>query len=398
MGNAKTRSIEFLEKDDFERNQCLCIESQVAKVLSGKSSEDLKLRAAIDFAEREEETQQVTLVRLQHLLEEKQGGGRTCSEGKQCNIAAACDWCQYKAIHSKIFRNWKNVILISRQDAKLTQYLCLESRNISSFSDQVTICEAQGFCYLASNLLRYIQTMRYIETLEISRIQKDYEDVLAYSQRSTDLLYTMYGDELNKYSSEEAKEKSPIFFTATGLYLMGLNYQIIAYCCLYDLTQNVKYLHLAYSGSCLLKAANAPNAQHEVQQMDFEKVKRRLRYRAKASANVDSANEEDLRKLLIDNYEPYEFALRTMLNVDDTPPSVQYTRGCSPITGSLTSSSKMAVARCETPVRSENDIIVFFWTQGRLLHRDLSNRHVCQFCYQCFLEQDFTVHAALHHA
>ena len=60
MGNAKTRSIEFLEKDDFERNQCLCIESQVAKVLSGKSSEDLKLRAAIDFAEREEETQQRT--------------------------------------------------------------------------------------------------------------------------------------------------------------------------------------------------------------------------------------------------------------------------------------------------------------------------------------------------
>ena len=121
--------------------------------------------------------------------------------------------------------------------------------------------------------MRYIQTMRYIETLEISRIQKDYEDVLAYSQRSTDLLYTMYGDELNKYSSEEAKEKSPIFFTA-GLYLMGLNYQIITYCCLYDLTQNVKYLHLAYSGSCLLKAANAPNTQHEVQQMDFEKVRR----------------------------------------------------------------------------------------------------------------------------
>ena len=89
--------------------------------------------------------------------------------------------------------------------------------------------------------------MRYIQTLETSRIQKDYEDVLAYSQRSTDLLYTMYGDELYQYSNEEAKEKSPLFFTATGLYLMGLNYQIIAYCCLYDLTQNVKYLHLAYS-------------------------------------------------------------------------------------------------------------------------------------------------------
>ena len=398
MGNAKTRSIDFLGKSNADRNHCLCIDSQVAKVFSGKSSEDVELSTAIDFAEREEETQKVTLVRLQDCLEEKQSKRRTCSEGKQCNIDPACDWCQYKAIHSKIFRNWKNVILTSRKDAKLTQFLCFENRLISSFLDETTTCEAQGFCYLASNLLRYTQTMRYIQTLETSRIQKDYEDVLAYSQRSTDLLYTMYGDELYQYSNEEAKEKSPLFFTATGLYLMGLNYQIIAYCCLYDLTQNVKYLHLAYSVSCLLKAANAPNAQLQVLEMDIERVKRRLRYRAKASANMDSANEEDLRKLLIDNYEPYEFALRTMLNIDDTPPSVQYTRGCSPITGSLTSSSKMGVARCETPVRSENDIIVFFWTQGRLLHRDLSNRHVCQTCYKCFLEQDFTVHVASHHA
>ena len=395
MGNTRTRSIEFVEKGDADRIHCLCIDSQIAKVFSGKSSDDLELSTAIDFAEREEETQKVLLLKFQECMVEKQSG--VCSEGKQCNKDPGCNWCQYKTVHSKIFQNWKNVILISMKDAKLTQFLCFENRLISSSSKEAAICEAQGFCYLASNLLRFIQTMRYIETLETSRIQKDYKDVLAYSQRSTDLLYTVYGDELNTYSNEEAKEKSLSFSTATGLYLMGLNYQIIANCCLYDLTQNVQYLQLAYSGSCLLKAANAPNARLQVLQMDIEKVKRRLRYRAKASANVDSANEEDLRNLLIDNYEPYEFALRTMLNIDDTPSHIKYTRDCAPIIGSLTSSSKMRVARCETPVRSENDIIVFYWTQGRLLQRDLSNRHVCQTCYQCFLEQDFTVHVALHH-
>ena len=100
MGNAKTRSIDFLGKSNADRNHCLCIDSQVAKVFSGKSSEDVELSTAIDFAEREEETQKVTLVRLQDCLEEKQSKRRTCSEGKQCNIDPACDWCQYKAIHS----------------------------------------------------------------------------------------------------------------------------------------------------------------------------------------------------------------------------------------------------------------------------------------------------------
>ena len=37
MGNAKTRSIEFLEKDDFERNQCLCNDSQVARFYQEKA-------------------------------------------------------------------------------------------------------------------------------------------------------------------------------------------------------------------------------------------------------------------------------------------------------------------------------------------------------------------------
>ena len=60
-------------------------------------------------------------------------------------------------------------------------------------------------------------------------------------------------------------------------------------------------------------------------------------------------------------------------------------------------SSKIKVARCETPVSSENDIITFFWSQGRLIYRDLSNRYVCQTCYQCFLEQDYKVHVALQH-
>ena len=56
-------SIEFLEKDDFERNN-VCVLSLKLQSFIRKGSEDLKLLLT-DFAE-EEETQQVTLVRLQH--------------------------------------------------------------------------------------------------------------------------------------------------------------------------------------------------------------------------------------------------------------------------------------------------------------------------------------------
>ena len=148
--------------------------------------------------------------------------------------------------------------------------------------------EAQGFCYLASNLLRYMQVKRYIKTMETSEIRKDYEDILSYSQRSTDLLHATFLNELNRYSTEEIKEQDPMLFTAVGLYVIGLNHQIIAYCCLYDLTKNSRYLNFAYDVSCLLKITNKKDLNIKISRMKVEMLKKRLRYRAIAYANVDS--------------------------------------------------------------------------------------------------------------
>ena len=404
MGTVNSRkSIEYESPDTMNdnRDSCLWVNFQVETIISEKldaNQHSNDVNKMIEIAEINEEEKKLVLIELQSLLIKNAYNPNNCKlhEMKK-NSNCKCNWCKYKLVHNEIFQSWKNVILLSRREGKLNKFMCVENRSISRDSYQSIMNEAQGFCYLASNLLRYMQVKRYIKTMETSEIRKDYEDILSYSQRSTDLLHATFLNELNRYSTEEIKEQDPMLFTAVGLYVIGLNHQIIAYCCLYDLTKNSRYLNFAYDVSCLLKITNKKDLNIKISRMKVEMLKKRLRYRAIAYANVDAANEDDLRKLLLDNHEPYEFALRTMLNVEDTPAIVQYTRDCSPLHGKVKPSSKIKVARCETPVSSENDIITFFWSQGRLIYRDLSNRHVCQTCYQCFLEQDYKVHVALQH-
>jgi hypothetical protein len=403
MGStSSSKSIQYSSRDvrSGHRNSCLWVNFRIENIIAQKLNTDyidVGINKMIEVAEKNEEEKRHILIALQDILVKNSYDARKCKRDQLKCIVCKCSWCKYKSVHNEIFQSWKNVILIARDKGKLNKFLCIEERSISENSHHSIINEAQGFCYLASNLLRYMQVKRYVETVETSKIKKDYEDILSYSQRSTDLLYATFLTELSIYSTEEIKEKDPILVRAIGLYLLGLNHQIIAYSCLFDLTKNARFLKLAYDVSCLLKVANAKDLEIRVSKMSLETLKKRLRYRAIAYANVESVNEDDLRKLLIENHDPYEFALRMMLDIDDTPSIVQYTRNCSPLHGNLKASSKIKVARCETPVSSENDIITFFWSQGRLIHRDLSNRHVCQTCFQCFLEQDFRVHVATQH-
>lgn len=346
---------------------------------------------AEQLTETDIEAEMTNAIKLRKELEELRCG----------NLKLLCKYrglSEYINLYDKMCHHWNTVICLSRRSADNGVPICtVFQRDSSSLLNENTITEATGFSYRAEGALHLLQIKQYATErnarldkkkfgVRKSEIKQAYATVKNFASWSVKLIQSLLPADPNAFGSGVSREDDKLIH----IYKLNLLYGMIADCCSYVHCGHSSFLYTAYSAALIEQRLNASQNSDELHNMSFEVVKRKLSLRAIATVQGDGkeARESSLREILSKNFEPYEFCLRKVLNLNASEGGQEPTNAaCSAPRPSTITHELMMPVRMRIPARNESDIINFAWTNGRLSNRDLYGRFICQFCFQPFQDE-----------
>ena len=292
---------------------------------------------------------------------------------------------QYKSMFEAMCEHWKQYIRLSKAPAPTVPLCGLKGAEKDEVAEAI-VKEATWFNFLAEGLLHYAQVKQFV-TLQLDpkrgrttdalkeELEENYKTVCNFSTWSASLVLskTSACDDQGLTTEDDTLPTNPTtaWRSARSNYQLSLVHQMIANCCLYDLTRKKAFLKTAHQVALRRSTMKRSDYKASAWNLDIAIVKRDLRFRGIATqrTNGEDLNDDVIRERLADNKDMFEFCLRTILNIDRKGGMERH---------------DMKVVRVKEPVVSEHEIINFVWTNGRNSNRDLYGRHLCHVCYSNF--------------